>query len=214
MMGLDERLFYLIVGCIIGFIIGWFSRSIHNIEEKVTEVDDIIKKDHDEAGFIRLPSRSAVKGWFAKLTWKGVALFIVVVLTALSSFQSQKVSNDVRSNSEQDRKTQERISRITTCNSQFLGRTILALNERTEFSTDQARANVALQKEQLRLLTIALTIPPPNAADGQAAVDRYLSKLNRYVELATKTAQKTATTKYPTLDDFTNCVENNKELIL
>jgi hypothetical protein len=189
MMGLDERLFYLIVGCIIGFIIGWFSRSIHNIEEKVTEVDDIIKKDHDEAGFIRL-------------------------LTALSSFQSQKVSNDVRSNSEQDRKTQERISRITTCNSQFLGRTILALNERTEFSTDQARANVALQKEQLRLLTIALTIPPPNAADGQAAVDRYLSKLNRYVELATKTAQKTATTKYPTLDDFTNCVENNKELIL
>ena len=210
-MGLDERVFYLVLGILIGFVLGYFTHKLQNIEEKVEEVDMIIKKDLGEDGFIRLPAWSSVKRWFSKIDIKHVALLLVVLLSAAASFQSQIVSNKIERNSAEDQKTQERIVRILTCNSSFLGKTILALNERTTYSTDQADANVKLQKEQLRLLTFALTVPPPSARDGQKAVDRYFKTLNNYVDLASKTASKQLKNAYPTSEEFTSCV-NSEEI--
>ena len=210
-MGLDERVFYLVLGILIGFVLGYFTHKLQNIEEKVEEVDMIVKKDRGEGGFIRFPSWSSIKRWFSKIDIKHVALFIVVLLSAAASFQSQIVSNKIERNSAEDQKTQERIVRILTCNSSFLGKTIVALNERTTYSADQADANVKLQKEQLRLLTFALTVPPPSARDGRKAVDRYFKTLNNYVDLASKTASKQLKNAYPTSEEFTSCV-NAKEI--
>jgi hypothetical protein len=212
MMGLDERVAYWLLGVLVGFILGRLTKTLRTIDQKVDEVIELEK--HDEKGSMRLPKWVEIKALIARINTRALALLLVVVLTAYASIQSQMTSNDVRAGVEQDRKTQERISRITTCNSQFLGRTILALNERTQFSTDQAKANIALQQEQLRFLTLALTVPPPDPDDGRRAVDQYLDKLNRYVELASKTAGKQALNEYPTLDDFTNCVEKDKELMI
>lgn len=214
-MGLDERLAYFILGAVCGLIVGYIIRSLRDIERKVDRVDKRTKR-RDEGGFATLPSGprfDRFREFASRINWRSVALFLVVAFTVIASFQSQVASNDVQKNGEEDRKTQARISRITVCNSQFLGQTILALNERTQYSTQQAAANVDLQREQLRLLTIALTIPPPDPADGLAATERYLEKLNKFIELATKTRVKTTANKYPTLDDFNQCVEQNKEMI-
>lgn len=210
-MGLDERLFYLILGILIGFVLGYMTRKLQNIEEKIDEVDMVIQKDLNEEGFIRFPRWSDIKHFFGKVDIKHIALLLVVLFSAVASFQSQVVSNKIERNSTEDRKTQDRIVRILTCNSSFLGKTIVALNERTTYSTDQADANVKLQKEQLRLLTFALTVPPPSAQDGKKAVDRYFKTLNNYVDLASKTANKQLKNAYPTSEEFTSCV-NSKEI--
>jgi hypothetical protein len=254
MMGLDDRLTYFILGCLIGIVIGYVTKSLRTIEKKVDAVDKIVKDNRSEDGFFRLPSKVDIQAWFVKVkiwlayfgrrglqaiptwtdikswpvrTWhwlrtrrvQDVALFLVVALSVLASFQSQVVSNHQKEISnhqaaqdKRDHETQMRIVRITTCNSQFLGKLIVALNERTTYSTAQANANVTLQEGQLKVLLFGLTIPPPTAEQGKAAVDEYLQKLHDYIDLATKTAGKTLNNPYPTLEEFTSCVDKNQEI--
>lgn len=193
-MGLDERLFYLIVGCIIGFIIGWFSRSIHNIEEKVIEVDQIVKKERDENGFMRKPIVS------------DIAIILVVVMTAFAAFSSQRSSNEVRDNQFAQAKTAADLALTTSCTQAYLGKTIKALNERTTYSTEQAQKNVELQRSQVTLLSIFLKEPEASQAQAEAALKTYFDSLSQFVIVAGKTAEKAQLFPYPTDEEFKTCI--------
>ncbi len=214
-MGLDDRLAYFILGCVIGVIIGYIIRSLREIDMKVSEVDEIVKKSHGEDGFVRLPSLVEIKVWFKqhlrKISVSGVALFVVVALSVFASFQSQLNSNAVKDTQDKLKVAQVRIDKITNCNQKFISKTILALNERTTYSTDQTKANIALQKGQLKLLVYLLTIPPPTPEQGDKAFRDYVAKLNHYVELTAATSDKQLNNPYPTPEEFKACVSKKEK---
>jgi hypothetical protein len=198
MMGLDERVFYLIVGGVIGFALGWLAHAIRNIEEKVIEVDEIVKKDHDEGGFLN-----------GKIT--EIALLAVVLLTVFAAFSSQLTSNKVEDNQKAQAETAKTLARTTTCTQTYLGQTIKALNERTQYSTEQAQKNVQLQKSQATFLSIFLKVPPSSVQEKEAALNAYFDNLTDFVVVAGKTSQKAAANPYPTDDEFKICIIGKKE---
>lgn len=75
---LGGRLISLLVGAGIGFFLGYLTKSIRSLR---TDVESI-KNDHEtDAGSVKLS------------TVQNIALFVVVVLTVVSSFISQHASN-------------------------------------------------------------------------------------------------------------------------
>ena len=83
-MGLDDRLAYLMIGCAIGFILGYFVRALRDIKEELHEVDEIVKKqERGEAGFMRFPMVA------------NAALILVLGLSLWASFTTQKVNNEL-----------------------------------------------------------------------------------------------------------------------
>lgn len=193
MMGLDERVAYLIIGGIIGFILGYIVRSLRDINQKEDAVYNLIKKDRDETGEIRKP------------TAQGVALFFVVCLTLFASVQSQMNSNEVEDSQDQQ-------ATVTRCTQSYLSQVLVAVNERTTYSRDQSIAAVELQRAQAEFIALALQDPPFEQARVLAGLTKYQDKLNKYVELVGKTASKQAANAYPTDEDFAMCISGKKEM--
>lgn len=79
-MEFDDRVKWLLLGCLIGFVLGYIVRSLKDIKEELHEVDDVLKGacgiPNDEQGSIRIPRMQEI------------GLFIVVLLTVYSSFQA------------------------------------------------------------------------------------------------------------------------------
>lgn len=190
-MTLDERFAYLLVGLAVGFVVGYITRALHQIEKEVQEVDRIVRQQNDEEGAIRLPSR------------ENAALLIVVVLTAIAAFLSQRASSDVAQQTKQQQV-------VVDCTSEYLASTIEALNERTEYSSDQASANVELQKAQSAFIRLALQEPPLERTRVEEGLRDYFTKLTAYVDLVEKTRMKQQEFPYPAEDSFELCVEQSK----
>lgn len=189
-MGLDDRLGWLLLGCIIGFALGYIVRYLQEIKEELDEVDRVVKKNHNEDGFVRNP------------IVMDIALLFVVVLTVYAAFSSQQASNDVQA-------SQDRIARITFCNQQYLSKTIQALNERTTYTQDQARANVDLQRAQGRFIGILLKNPPVADREVKDALTNYFTALTTFVTVNSKADAKVDTYPYPTNDELQNCLDGN-----
>jgi len=73
-MGVSDRALYLLIGCFIGFILGYIVRSLQVIKQKLSE------KDNDD-GLVRYP------------LVLDVALLIVVGLTVFAAFRAQVAAN-------------------------------------------------------------------------------------------------------------------------
>lgn len=86
-MDLADRLWFLILGCFIGFALGYITRALHTIERGVEEI-----KHHDDPAYIPEEDETQVKRpeW---LTFNRVAVAIVVLLTAFSALQAQRAVN-------------------------------------------------------------------------------------------------------------------------
>jgi len=191
-MSLDERLGWLLVGCVIGFVLGYIVRALRDIKEELDEVDGILKKSprsRNDRGFMRFPIIS------------DIALLAVVLLTVWASFSSQHASNQVH----EQQKVQ---TRITSCTNEYLAKTIKALNERTTYSQEQAAANVALQKAQSEFLGALLHVPPYSSEVKQKALQSYFETLNKFVEISGKSDDKVSQNPYPTATEFTDCVNH------
>lgn len=189
-MGLDDRLWYLLLGCLIGFVLGYITRALRDIKEELQEVEHVVRKK-DERGFMRYPLVA------------DLALILVVVVTVYAAFASQKASNDVKD-------AQDRIAQVTKCNQVYLTRALEALNERSTYSSDQAKANVNLQQKQLAFLTILLDVPPPTPAEGRKALTDYYKAvqegLEKFIDLSGKTLAKYRANPYPTEDELQACL--------
>lgn len=189
-MDWTERLEWLILGCIIGFILGYIVRTLREIKEELDEVDEIVKNDRNISG-----ERGAMHG----PTAAGVMLLVVVALSVWASFSSQKASNDAES-------TQAQLRQVTSCNTDYLSKTISVINARTRYAQRQAVANVELQKSQARFVSLLLKQPPPDDATSLAAFHEYLNDLNTFINTSSDQANVVEVHPYPTADELEACV--------
>lgn len=207
MMGMDDRVAYLVLGCIIGFILGYFVRSLRDIRQTTHHTDEVVTKIRDESGFIK------------KVSASGIALFLVVALSFFASVQSQMNSNAVEKNQKQQKeiltafgKNQTQQKRIVTCTQSYLSKVLVAVNERTTYSKDQSLAVITLQKAQAEFITLALQDPPLESSRVEKGLRTYLNSLNAYVEIVSKTANKQAQNAYPTDEALASCLSGEKEM--
>lgn len=193
-MGFDERLSWWLLGCAIGFVVGYIVRSLRDIKEELNEVDEIVKKkwSSDEGGFMRMP----ILG--------DVALIFVICLTVWAAFASQKATNDVKANT-------ETIKVMTICNQEFLDKTIQALNERTRYSAEHANANVRLQRAQAEYLNLYLQEPPTTSEEQREGLKRYFDALTDFVTVTAKFTTKVEQYPYPTNEELEDCLTSEGE---
>ena len=194
-----DRLAFFLIGVLVGLVLSWLKdirkREIE-IKQELDEVVEIVKKqDSNEGGFIRLPSLS------------NILLFAVVTFTLWASFATANTNNNLEQNQKEDDAQSLRIEAITTCNQEYLFKTIKALNERTTYSQTTADSNVALQKGLAEFIDILLFQPPKTELERRQALERFDEKLAEYVENAGKTKVKTQSFPYPTEDELANCLE-------
>lgn len=101
MMDWNERLGWLVLGMLAGFVLGYIVRSLREIKEELDEVKDLekehIREHHDE----ELPERGE-QGLTRKPVLLDIVLLLVVLLTAYAAFSSQKNSNDLEENYKAD----------------------------------------------------------------------------------------------------------------
>jgi len=194
----DDRLQYLIIGMIIGFVLGYLVRLTRDIKEELDEVDEIVKKefgnsphDRDQGGFMRVP-------WAAN-----IAVLLVVVLTSYASFVSQKASNTVKA-------TQESQSLTIYCTEKVLDEAITVLNERTVYSGAQSGANIDLQKSFAKFFNLILHQPPYSEKRRlQAALD-YQESLNTFLVLTKKQRDKAENNPFPAVKELDRCLANGR----
>lgn len=184
-MDLLERSILLLIGCVLGYILARIVDYLREIKEEVDEVLDIERHKQDERGT-------------AKITT--VVLVFVVALTAFAAFSSQKATNDGQS-------AQNRVAAISVCNKEFLGKTIVALNERTTYTQELATANIELQKSQAAFYALLLGDPPPSEQASRDAAERYLDDLTTFVTVSEKSKLKVSTNPYPTPEEFSHCLD-------
>lgn len=84
-MDLLERTMLLAIGGAIGFILGYIVRSLRDIQEKVDEVDDIVKhtQGHGEKGAMRLPSLASL------------FMALVVLVTVWAAFAASSTNSEL-----------------------------------------------------------------------------------------------------------------------
>jgi hypothetical protein len=89
-MGLDDRLTLFLLGCFLGFVLGYLVRSLREIKESVDKIKhDVGHEDRDERGY----STSDV--------FVHVSLVVVLILTAWASVASQLASNKLEESQKQ-----------------------------------------------------------------------------------------------------------------
>lgn len=194
---MDTRISFLLLGCGVGFVMGYIVRSIRELKDKVDEVD---KHVLNENGNVNPTEDSQDEGFVLPRFVGQIALLLVVLLTAWSAFASQKATNEVT-------KTQADQKRITTCNALFLRDTITALNQRTTYTIAQADANVVLQKSFADVINLLLRkTPPPTSQDLRHVIGSLQTSLQSFLSLSVKNKSTLVQNPYPTTRELLNCL--------
>lgn len=190
-MSWTERLAWLSLGCFLGFVLGYIVRSLREIKEEVEEIDGIVKEKRrhtrEDDGFSRYP-----------LMWD-VVLLVVVILTAWGAFSSAKASNDAQD-------SQHQVAVVTTCNQEFLAKTIRALNIRTNSVQSRADANLELQKAQSEFFSLLLRKPPESEVVRSQAAEDYLNALKDFVRESGQAETTGTSFPYPTNEELSKCL--------
>lgn len=206
-MSLDDRFWYLILGVLIGYLLGRYTRKLDVIEKELHEVDEIVKEDHDkprgEGGFM---SMRVVRDAAVLVTV--LVSFYAAFLTQGAANESAQTTKDVKANQVSLKKAQNTIESVVDCNQKYLAETISALNARTTYSGGQANANVELQKAQAAALRVIIGPPPPTAEATDAATRAYLKRLTEFLGISAAQAQQVLLNAYPTEEAFSTCVSN------
>lgn len=102
-MDLGDRIGWLILGCLIGFVLGYIARSLRDIKEELDEVDELVK--HVSGADNEQAEARKKEWWQRRLRGPDFALLAVVVITAYAAFMSQSASNDSKNASDLGVKT-------------------------------------------------------------------------------------------------------------
>lgn len=205
-MDMSERMGWLILGCAVGFVLGYIVRALREIKEELDTVDECVKRCQEEHDHIPRPDDG-----YAVPSYVGhIALIVVLFVTVYAAFASQDASNDVREAQKDLRATQVVIQNVSVCTQETLAATISALNERTTYTVAQAKANVDLQKAQSSFIAVLVTVPEPSLTERRAALNEYFDKLTSFVALSSQTVNKIEQNPYPTNEDLTRCLEGEQ----
>lgn len=195
-----DRVVWMLVGSLVGFVLGYVVRTLHDSKEEMDEVLEVVREikdklDADDSNstekrfHINGESGSIDLGFLKNLVIAGV-----VLITAFAAFSSQNASNNVRSSTE--------------CNRKFLAQTISALNERTTYTVRQSDAIVKLQKAQSVYLKELLVRPPKPDSDLTKALRTYVRTLTRYVEVTDRARAKVEANPFPTESELSKCLSD------
>lgn len=179
-MNLTERLEWLLIGCVIGFVFGCFVCFLRKLDERSRGATSGRKERvRNEAGFMRHPYVA------------DIAMVIALALTVFAAFSAQQTNN--------------KLENVSNCNKEFLSKQIVASTTRTEFLKTQLDSNVALQKDQSSFLR---TILDQNATDKEEidATRAYLGSLDHFLEVA---ARSNTLQPYPNVDDLQACLDSS-----
>lgn len=215
-MGLDERVTWMLLGCVLGFMVGYLVRTlqeikgdvevmaddVHEIKEEVDEIDTIIKRrERNEGGFMR----NAVVA--------DAVMILVLALCFWASWSTGSTNNKLEDAIKDIKRVQtagmaqdRRIEKITQCTLEYTSKTIKALNERTTYTQDQADANVRVLSAQSHFLKIVLILPPVTKAESRAALEEYVSALNDFNRVAAKNRAKVKQYSFPTNQELADCL--------
>lgn len=141
----------------------------------------------DERGIMRYP------------LVQDIALLLVIALTVWAAVSSQYATNDVQN-------TQRRLDRVSTCNQEYLSKTIGALNQRTSYFQAQSDANVRLQKAQSSYIDIFFQQPPPGTPAAVNALRKYFDALTKFLRVSEQSARKAKENPFPTNRDLNTCL--------
>jgi len=136
-----------------------------------------------------------------------IALFIVVAATLYAAVVSQIAANKSNENSQDIKDAQGIRDRESSCTSQILFSAIGALNDRSQFTVDQATANISLQKAQAALLLPSIRGHVSTPAEGQEALKRYFQALTECLSAATKSQTAAINSPYPTPQQYAACLK-------
>ena len=193
-MGFDDRLGFLLLGCFIGFILGYIVRSLRDIKEELDEVDDYVKNlKKDQKGYLRL-------------NFGQIILLLVLALTIYGVVVAQLSSNKTNHTADVAADTAAQLKTVVDCNKTILGVTLVALNERSQFSVDAAEKNISLQESQHSLISLLLGQPPPPPSVGVEATQKYNDDVGEYINVRKKSLQTLKSNPIPTVDQFTKCI--------
>lgn len=197
-MDFNERLGWLIVGGLVGFVLGYIVRSLRVIKEdvvaikdEVDEIDNIVKEKRQQT--------RADDGFMHVRYLRDIALLIALLVTLWAALASSKASNDVKDQ-------QDRSDQVVICTSEYLARTIRVLNIRTTSVQDRADANLELQKAQAKFFQLLLKIPPLPEVDRRQAAEEYVKALQHFVVVSDRTKQTGVAIPYPTNAEFQTCL--------
>lgn len=205
-MGIEERFVWLIVGCFIGFVLGYYTRYLRSIKEETHEMKEIVVNEFKQR---RRDERGAISPKFRN----SVALGIVVALTAFASVQSQIASNKVTSTQEDLKAATTKLDRIVDCVIETNTELLDAINTRTTYTQGQAISNADLQRAQAVFFGILLHRPPYSQMRREEAARIYQDALDKFITAATASENNAKFTKYPKAEDLEMCIktENDKE---
>jgi hypothetical protein len=133
-----------------------------------------------------------------------IALLVVVCLTVWAAVSSNRVSNEVQ-------KTQDDLENLTACNQEYLSKTIVALNERTTYTIDQANANVELQRAQGDFLAVLLREPEASEVAERKAATDYVTALGDFVRVNEQQKNIAREYPFPTNKNLSACFDNREE---
>jgi len=131
-----------------------------------------------------------------------IAMLLVVGLTVVASFVSQKASHD----SNQAVQSQ---SRVVYCSKKVLSEALDVLNERATYSSKQISANIQLQTDFSKFFNLLLHQPPFSAKKQLDAAQKYQKSLNEFVKISSKNKHKVESNPFPTDDELDLCLAQN-----
>ena len=196
----EERLGLFLMGCAIGFILGYIVARLRDIKDELDEVKEELdevcenitptERPRDDGGFIRYPVIA------------NIALFIVVAITVFAAFQSQKALNA-------NERSQESIKNIVYCNQEYLTKTMVSLNGSRTFTERQAQTNVDLQKAQFRFFTKLLSDPANDELEA-IELNRYLDALREFQRVNESAENQASAHPFPTAQSYYDCLNQNE----
>lgn len=211
-MEFSDRVGWVLLGMALGYII----RLLQDMKKEVHEVDVILtarekrklnkQRSRDEGGSFRIPATRHIAVGLAVL----LCLY-ATVSTGITNNKLEDAISDIRASQEADVQIQLKLARVTVCTQEYLGKTITALNERTEFTQAQSDANVNLQKAQREFLETYLIRPPASPEVLDAALELYVSRLQAFVEVAQKNRMKVTDNSYPKPEELAVCLSTPTE---
>lgn len=199
-MSLDERIGWILLGMAIGYIL----RTLQEVKKEVHEVDETLKRNKNEKGFMRNPLIAD----FAILMALGLCVFGAVA-TQVTNNRLEATVAQLEDNQKNDRSTREGLVQITVCTQDFLSKTIVALNERTEYTQKRTNANVELQRAQYEFLQSMLVGEPSEPRVAREALSLYISKLENFNKVSSQNKEKTQEYAYPTKEELNECLSRN-----
>lgn len=187
-MGLADRLEWMLLGIAVGFVAGIIVSRLRVIEEKVDTVNQHVKRERSEVGFMRYPVVADVL-YLA-------ALIIVLWGVFLADRADHKVEE-----------TQHQLQQVTDCNRTYLGAFLQAVEPRQSAVTKGNEANVKLQKSWYDFVKFSLHIPPPGKADQRDAAEKYVKSLKAYLRAGNKSTEQAHQNPYPTDEELAACID-------